>query len=376
MRESDGKKKKLYSFDDHPDHKALAAGWGQEHGVKVAMHCGQMTQADRLDCAEQVRGLYAAVNRKPPKRMVFVASKLGGSFAVILAVGVDAVAKKRRLSHADTSRLLSGCAELYTRRGWRVISGEDTPPDSLVTGAIHQSHAILGLDVSPGSGSATDRDLAEVVNAGRATAAAAYNGGNQWSGGVSYLSFFRHVAKLDIDYSKWQYYEGAARYGPRWTFEDVCVVSDWPEYIRTDDQNRPHSATGPYIRWRDGWGLWYWHGTAVRRQWIEDPASVDPSLALTLESAEERRCVAEIIGWQKVLERIPTRTVDDHPDPVIGTLIEADLPEGSGRFLRVRCGTGRTFVLRCRDDVETALQAQAEIWQIDQSMLKQYGVRT
>ena len=28
------------------------------------------------------------------------------------------------------------------------------------------------------------------------------DGGHEWSGWVSYLSFFRHVAKLGIDYSK------------------------------------------------------------------------------------------------------------------------------------------------------------------------------
>ena len=77
------------------------------------------------------------------------------------------------------------------------------------------------------------------------------DGGNFWSGWSAYLSFFRHVSQLPIDYSKWQHYEAAAIHaGPRFMHKRFCVVSDRPEFIHRDAQARPHRIDGPYIRWQ------------------------------------------------------------------------------------------------------------------------------
>jgi hypothetical protein len=46
--------------------------------------------------------------------------------------------------------------------------------------------------------------------------------------------------------------------------------------------------------------------------------------------------------------------------PHIGTLLEADLPDaGKARFLRVRCGTAREFVLSVPVEMKTAKEANA-----------------
>jgi hypothetical protein len=75
---------------------------------------------------------------------------------------------------------------------------------------------------------------------------------------------------------------------------------------------------------------------------------------------ERRRALAEIVGWAKVLARMPTHVIDRHADPMIGTLLECDLPDAPGsRFLKVRCGTGRDFVLCVPRGVRTALQANS-----------------
>jgi Domain of unknown function (DUF6745) len=92
------------------------------------------------------------------------------------------------------------------------------------------------------------------------------NGGNMWSGWVSYLSFFRHVAKLPIDYSKWQHYEAAAIHaGPRYMHEKFWIVSDRPECVHKDSRHRPHRVGGPNLRWRDGWEIYSVAGIRVPR---------------------------------------------------------------------------------------------------------------
>jgi hypothetical protein len=126
-----------------------------------------------------------------------------------------------------------------------------------------------------------------------------------------------------------------------------------------DDRGRLHSASGPAIEWRDGWSLSFWHGQNVPHEWITHPEKLDPELALNHENAEMRRCVAEILGWKRVLERLDTRVIDTDPDPEIGQLLEVELHGNRERFLKVRCGTGREFVLPVPPEMTRALEANA-----------------
>ena len=187
------------------------------------------------------------------------------------------------------------------------------------------------------------------------------SGGNQWSGWAAYIAFFRHVAQLPIDYSHWDHYEKATIHaGPRFVHAKFCIISDRPEFIHQDAEHRPHSLSGPFCRWRDGVELFYVRGVSVPREWVERPNDIDPTLALTHPNVEQRRALCEILGWKKVLEQLSAKSIDVDSDPEIGELLEVDMPgAGESRFLRVRCGTGRDFVLPVPREMKTALQANA-----------------
>lgn len=115
---------------------------------------------------------------------------------------------------------------------------------------------------------------------------------------------------------------------------------------------------------RDGWMVHAWHGTRVPAEWIERRQDIDPRLALTHKNIEQRRALAEIIGWDRVLQQLQPRVIDTDPDAQIGQLLEVELPDsGKSRFLRVRCPTGRDFVLSVPLQMRTALQANA--WTYD-----------
>jgi hypothetical protein len=146
---------------------------------------------------------------------------------------------------------------------------------------------------------------------------------------------------------------------------EFVLISDRPEVLRIDDGNRPHAEAGPFCQWRDGTALYAWHGTYVPAAWIEDRASLDPQTALTWPNVEQRRAAAEIVGWAKVLAHVNAREVDvDHPE--IGTLLTADLPDAPGsKFLNVRCGTGRDFVLPVPREMTTARQSNAWTYSLD-----------
>jgi hypothetical protein len=166
------------------------------------------------------------------------------------------------------------------------------------------------------------------------------NGGNQWSPWCSYLSFFRHIAKLDeshgVDFSKWQHYEALAEHsGPRLMHKDFCIISDRPEVLLVDERNRPHCATGPSHRWRDGWELHYWHGIRASKRMIEQPESFSKEEILAISNTETRRMLAERLGWGRFLEKIGGKAKDTWTDPELGLSYElVELDETGDLVLR------------------------------------------
>jgi hypothetical protein len=148
-----------------------------------------------------------------------------------------------------------------------------------------------------------------------------------------------------------------------WAFEGTVVVSERPvklNWMQPEAGSRLHCATGPSVEFSDGWKLYHWRGTQVPAEWIEDKASVSPETALTWRNVEQRRCLAEILGWGTILSTLKCKRVDKDEDPEIGELISVDLPDARGaKFLRVKCGTGRDFVLPVPAEMQTAREANA-----------------
>ncbi len=146
-----------------------------------------------------------------------------------------------------------------------------------------------------------------------------YQGGNFWSSWAANLSFYRHIVKLDLDYSKWDHFEKAAIYGSyRIMHTDFCIVSDRPEILTVDDQNRPHSYQGPYCKWRDGSALYAIHGVRVPEWIAETPKDqFTKEMILGEENADYRRCIIQKIGIEKAIEILGAKTVDTY-DSLVG----------------------------------------------------------
>lgn len=133
-----------------------------------------------------------------------------------------------------------------------------------------------------------------------------WDGGNQYSAWCSYLSFFDRVSCLELPvYEKWRHYEAAALHsGPRYMQSDFCMVSDRPEVLLVDSQNRPHCANGPSHKWRDGWKLYYFHGIRIPagKEWIiEDPSQITVALIDAENNSEIRRVMVEQYGAGRYL---------------------------------------------------------------------------
>ena len=204
-------------------------------------------------------------------------------------------------------------------------------------------------------------------------------GGAMIASWVSYVTFFRDV----MDWEN-ETLEAFALYETLtltcgWVFwgNKSCAIIDRPEVIKFDDEKNLHCEDGPAIKYTDGWSVYSWHGTRIPGKWIEDRENLDPMTALTWENVEQRRCAAEIIGWHNVLDKLKVKVIDDDGDPEIGTLVEVNIPDiGKERFLKVQCGTGRTFALPVPPEMQTAIQAQAWTFNLDLEEFTKPEVRT
>ena len=178
-------------------------------------------------------------------------------------------------------------------------------------------------------------------------------------------------AMLDL----WPQAEMAAQCGWWYAFENVCLVTDRPKEIRFDEQGLLHCDHGPAIKYRDNWGVFSWHGVGFPSKWLDED-ELTPGIALNQENIEKRRVACEILGWDRILHALEAQMVDKDPNPQIGELLSVVLPSGrtggrgigtsnrniwQGRemFLRVQCGTGRTFALPVPPTMRTAQEANA-----------------
>ena len=321
--------KKKYELTE--EHRAQLAPW-RDKWIANAMRTAPMTGAEREKARDAVVGLYEAAKLKPPprNRIVFVPSPIVGQVAAGFAALIwakragsstlDATDAATRDATLDATRAATRAATRdatldATRDAMRDATDDATrdatrdATDAATDAATRDATldatvaATLDADLNAHWYSNIDRTIRAVAKeifgvdemAGRLAAYNAYwmrNGGNQWAGYPAFLSFFRHVAKLPLDYSKWEHYETLAELtGPRWMHKEFCIISDFPEVLTVDESSRPHNDSGPFCRWRDGFSLYSVHGVRVPEWLFTHPEALTVDKIHAEQNAEVRRVI-------------------------------------------------------------------------------------
>ena len=201
--------------------------------------------------------------------------------------------------------------------------------------------------------------------------------GAQDAGWLSLYNFFQEVVGLECTNKLQGLMDLSKNSGWVSFYEDTVVFQHRPEVIKFDDQNRLHCEDGPAIRYRDGYSVYSWHGTRIPAEWIEKKSELTAKIALTWENIEQRRCACEIIGWAKILRELDSKVIDSDEDPMIGNLLEANIPGiGREKFLQVLCGTGPTFAFPVPPECKTAIEGNAWTFGVEPEMLRDLEVRT
>ncbi len=211
-----------------------------------------------------------------------------------------------------------------------------------------------------------------------------------WEGGylwghidLPWLAYYRFGQNIGVKYdadtsNRLDIMEGISmQCGYWWPFEGLVIASEKPVSTRWDGEGRLHCETGAAVEWADGYALHSWRGLAIPEEWIKEgpPPAVE---IMRIENIEQRRIAAEMRGWANILPTLPgAKMIDRHPNPQVGELWEADLPDnGPERFLQVVCGTGRTFAIPVGMEFGTAREANAATYGIAPQILDQLEIRT
>ena len=345
---------KKYTLTD--EHRAQIPAW-RDRWIANAMRTRPMDDTDRAAMRVAIRGLYEAAGLTPPPdhRIVFVPSPFVARFA-----GGIAAAIWWRRSHSSTAAThdatyaathdatyaaIRAAADVATHDATDEATYAATyaATDVATHDATDEATTAATYAATDEATDAIDDDvhwwrvphMASIVAFARRVTGGELGvlcaqwawrmsqGGNQWSAWVAFLSFFRHVAQLPLDYSKWDHWERAAIHGGlRIMHRDFCIVSDFPETLLVDAENRPHCDTGPFCRWRDGSALYAVHGVRVPAWLVEHPERLTADHITRESNAEVRRVMLERYGADRYIRDIGAVALDASD---FGTLYQVPL---------------------------------------------------
>ncbi len=197
------------------------------------------------------------------------------------------------------------------------------------------------------------------------------NGGNHWSGWAAYLSFFRHVANLDLPvYEKWRHYESAATHGGyRYMHKRFWIVCDRPTTVGRDDQSRPHCDNGPQLAWRDGFSTHYIHGVKVPAFVVERPADITVALIDAERNVEIRRIMISryVGGVAAYIRDAGAETIDESGEGVDHIVLRSRNRKGDTPLVTLTMvnhtseadGSAKEYTIRVPPTMKSAREAMA-----------------
>jgi len=315
-----------YNLDDagREAAKQYVAEW-----KAIAFRTGIMSPAERERAIDAAIRLYEVSGLTPPPRhrIVIAPSPMVARFAAGAACAIW-YARKKGGANA-TSAATYAATDAATRAAtdaatYAATSAATAAATAAATNAA--TNAATRDATNAATRDATDAATRDATNDPLATfflrcVGMSYrmrNGGNQWAGWCSYLSFFARVAKLGLpQFRAWRHYESAAIHGgPRYVHKRFWIVSDFPQTIGRDEQNRPHCLTGPQLSWRDGWKTYYVHGVRVPAWVVENPERITVASIEAEQNAEIRRVMVERYGIQRYVRDAQFDVLDTDKDPL------------------------------------------------------------
>jgi hypothetical protein len=260
--------------------------------------------ADRGAAEEGVRLAYRAAGFAPPARLVWCESPVALSMAALRPSREDGPNIRPQLIDRPRRQVAARLRGLIHARVKALVESRVTPADALVASvadaaaqaAVQERVSLLDrfLKSQPLSWSVAYRVLLDRQGF-RHDAAGQHE--LAWLGNYE---FFRNVLGLREETEPLLgLCQAAINLGWLQPHLHTCWLAERPSLLHGDLSDRMHNASGPALRFPDGWSVWAWKGVEVPRWIIEQPEQITLTSIDDEMDVQVRRCMIEIMTPQR-----------------------------------------------------------------------------
>lgn len=141
-------------------------------------------------------------------------------------------------------------------------------------------------------------------------------------------------------------------------FENICIVSERPQTLLFDRENRFHAEGKPAIEFADGYSIYAHHGTTLPFIYGKHhPKEWQPSWLLRERNAELRKILIQEIGYSRIIEELQAIELDSYQEYTL-LKINSDIDIEPIYLLKMICpSTQDIHVLRVPPQIKTAHEA-------------------
>jgi hypothetical protein len=97
-------------------------------------------------------------------------------------------------------------------------------------------------------------------------------------------------------------------------YDECAVICDRYESVYRDEVGRLHSEDGPAVKYRDGFSLYFWHGTQVPDYVIERPEEITLEDIMNESNQEVRRVKIGQFGIENLINSGEVKLIDEDPE--------------------------------------------------------------
>lgn len=330
-----------------------------------------------------MRLAYHAVSLKPPTRFIWCDSPVVLFEATRRASRADGANVKSAFTHRLRRQLGARVGARLRTRVLAAIERVVNPADALVTGATEAvmrrtPDENLSLLARVRRGYPLSLSLLALLGRQGFRESAIGQHELSWLGTYEFL---RDVLGLQTETAPlaglWQVARSLGWLQPH---EHTCWLAERPDVLRGDAAGRLHHASGPALRFPDGWSVWAWKGVEIPRWMIEQPENITLASIDGETNVQVRCCMIEIMTPQRYVSLGgPSRVAEDETgilwrkswlalDAWAAVEVINATPE--------RDGTRKHFFLQVPANMRTARDAVAWTYGLRPDVYAQLAVRT
>ncbi|HEY1387988.1 MAG TPA: hypothetical protein VGF38_05545 [Ktedonobacterales bacterium] len=145
-----------------------------------------------------------------------------------------------------------------------------------------------------------------------------------------------------------------------WLGRQRAIIVRRPRVLARDAAGRLHSATGKCVEYRDGWGLYAWHGTQATEKSIMAPETLTREDFLNAPNFEMERFIQERMG-DRFMAELGGQVIDAGPAGVLYEVVLGERePKRVARYVQLQdASTARQYFLYVPSTIQTAAEAAA-----------------